>query len=136
MTPCFADTSYFLALLIPDDNHHEAARGLASRLRRPIVTSEFVVLEVGNFLSATRARKKYADFLRVLRADPETTVVSLSPALLQRAIDLYLARPDKTWSVTDCSSFEIMRENAISDALTADRHFQQAGFLALLKTVT
>lgn len=133
MTPCFADTSYLLAVLIPDDANHQAAVNLADRTTRPVITTEFVVLEVGNFLSPPPVRNKFSAFLRVLREDPNTTVIPASPELLRRGIDLFLARPDKAWSVTDCTSFEVMREHGITDALTADHHFEQAGFVALLR---
>lgn len=133
MSPCFADSSYFLAILIPDDANHEAAINLADHMTQPVITTEFVVLEVGNFLSPTPVRNKFATFLRVLREDPNTTVVPASPELLRRGIGLFLARPDKAWSVTDCTSFEVMREHGITDALTADHHFEQAGFVALLR---
>ncbi|MDM8004538.1 MAG: PIN domain-containing protein [Phycisphaerae bacterium] len=133
MSPCFADSSYFLAILIPDDANHAAAINLADHMTQAVITTEFVVLEVGNFLSPTPARNKFSTFLRVLREDPTTIVVPASPELLRRGIDLFLARPDKAWSVTDCTSFEVMREHGIADALTADRHFEQAGFVALLR---
>ena len=48
-------------------------------------------------------------------------------------VRLYVARPDKDWSLTDCISFVVMRERGITEALTGDRHFEQAGFVALLK---
>ena len=54
-------------------------------------------------------------------------------ANVQEAIELYNNRPDKSWSLTDCTSFILMRSRGITQALTADRHFEQAGFTALLK---
>jgi hypothetical protein len=47
-------------------------------------------------------------------------------------MQLYGARPDKDWSLTDCISIEVMAERGITDALTGDHHFLQAGFRALL----
>jgi uncharacterized protein len=130
---CFGDTSYYLALLIPQDSNFEAAKDLARDLRRPVITSEFVVLEVGNYLSTPPARMKFGHFLRVLLADPYTTVLPASTSRLARGIELYLSRNDKAWSVTDCISMAIMNEQHIVDALTADHHFEQAGFRILLK---
>jgi len=117
VTPCFGDTSYFLALLIPGDENHHAARKVAVALGRPIVTSEFVVVEVGNFLSALAARKRFGTFIRALRQDPQTTIVPASSGLLTAGIELYLDRTDKSWSLTDCISFEIMRQHGITEAL-------------------
>ena len=62
----------------------------------------------------------------------DITVVPLSRELLDGAVALLDARPDKLWSMTDCVSFEIMRQGNITTALTADHHFVQAGFQALL----
>jgi len=135
MRACFGDTSYFLAMLVPRDVNHEPARRWAAQARTAIVTSEYVVLEVGNFLSPTSTRPLFEGFLRVLRADSRITIVPGSSELMRRGSELYVARTDKSWSLTDCISFEIMRQHGITEALTADRHFEQAGFTVLLKSV-
>jgi predicted nucleic acid-binding protein len=51
----------------------------------------------------------------------------------RRGCELYDARPDKEWSLTDCISFVVMRDRGIEQALTGDEHFEQAGFAALLR---
>lgn len=132
MTACFADTSYYLALLIPNDSNHAAATRIAQSLRQPVATSEFVLLEIGNFLSRGRSRPKLPVFLDAIHADTQTTVVPVSPALLRQGFELYRERLDQTWSVTDCTSFVLMQQMGLTDALTADRHFEQAGFRAIL----
>lgn len=134
MNSCFADTSYFLALLVPKDVNHNAANHWAAQSRRPIVTSAFVVVEVANFLSGKPIRVVFSSFLRALAADSRVTVVQSSSELFQGGCKLYMARSDKAWSLTDCISFEIMREHGIHDALTADKHFEQAGFNVILKS--
>jgi len=134
MSVCFGDTSYFLALLIAGDENHAAAQEWAARSRNPIVTTEFVVLEVANFLSPPATRGLLAGFLRALYSDARLTLLGASSEQLKQGCDLYLARKDKSWSLTDCISFEIMRQRGITDALTADRHFEQAGFNVLLST--
>jgi hypothetical protein len=53
--------------------------------------------------------------------------------LFEAGTDLYSRRSDKEWSLTDCISFVVMQEQGIGEALTGDRHFEQAGFRALLK---
>lgn len=134
MNVCFGDTSYFLALLIPGDANHAAAHAWAARSRNPIVTTEFVVVEVANFLSPPGTRGLLAGFLQALHSDVRLTLLAASSDQLSQGCDLYLARRDKSWSLTDCISFEIMRQRNITDALTADRHFEQAGFTILLAT--
>jgi uncharacterized protein len=64
---------------------------------------------------------------------PQTSLVWPNESLYRRAIDLYDARPDKQWSLTDCISFVVMQGHGLTDALTGDHHFEQAGFRALLK---
>jgi len=120
-------------LLIPADVNHIAARQWAEGHRIPLITSEFVLVEVGNYLSPVAARRLFGQFSRALRSDSRISVVSASSALLARGLDLYESRSDKPWSLTDCISFVIMQEQNVHDALTADRHFEQAGFTAILK---
>ena len=66
-------------------------------------------------------------------SDPQVTIVSPSASLFDRGVELFAKRPDKCWSLTDCISFVVMEEQGIMHALTGDRHFEQAGFVALLK---
>ena len=70
--------------------------------------------------------------LDTLFLDPAIEVVDLHRGLLDRAFDLYRSHPDKEWGLVDCSSFVAMRERGLTEALTADAHFEQAGFRALL----
>ena len=132
MKQCFAHTSYFLALLIPADENHGAFEK-SVQWHGQVLTSEFIVLEVGNFLATTPSRGKFGAFLKGLHADPRTTIIPVSRELLQRGLDLFLSRHDQSWSVTDCTSFALMQERGIREALTADHHFEQAGFVALLR---
>jgi len=127
----FADTFFYLALLDQRDPAHAAALA-QSKVARNIVTTEFVLLELGN---ACARAEDHADFLSLLagiRATPRTRIISLDSRLLQRGLDLFADRPDKNWSVTDCVSFVVMADEGIAEALTADGHFEQAGFKALL----
>jgi predicted nucleic acid-binding protein len=61
-------------------------------------------------------------------------VISTSEDIFDQGLSLYKERQDKGWGLTDCISFVVMRERAITEALAADRHFEQAGFKALLRT--
>jgi predicted nucleic acid-binding protein len=72
-------------------------------------------------------------FLKSLRNSPEVEVLHIDSNLDATAWKLLEARPDKTWSLVDCSSFAIMQQQNISVALTSDHHFEQAGFVRLLK---
>jgi uncharacterized protein len=89
-------------------------------------------MEPADALSAPAARTTAVAFLQAVRADPLCEVVGYVPAVYQAGFDLFAARPDKAWFLTDCISFGVMK-NGLSDALTADHHFEQAGFGAVFK---
>ena len=133
MKSVFADTSYYLALLSPGDVHHARAVELSRSLRPTIVVTEFVLVELANALSRTDTRHCFVDLLTHIRSDSAVTIVPTSGELFDRGYQLYARRPDKDWSLTDCTSFVVMEEAGLEEALTADRHFEQAGFQVLLK---
>lgn len=131
----FLDTSFVLARLFPSDRHHLRATALDTRLRThgiSIVTSRAVCLELGAALSKPALKAFGVRVLDALEKDPRVSVVPLTEPLYAQAWRLFAERPDKAWSLVDCIAFVIMREQAIQAALTADAHFQQAGFSALL----
>jgi predicted nucleic acid-binding protein len=133
VTAVFADTFYYLALLSPDDRTHAAALGWASKPSGPTVTTAWVVTEVADAMSDPRNRAAFLRFLAALRGNPGCEIIPPDPDLFDRGLDLYARRPDKAWSLTDCISFVVMAERGLTDALTGDHHFEQAGFRALLR---
>jgi predicted nucleic acid-binding protein len=131
-SPVFADTAYYLALVSARDALHARAVALSEVLSEPVVTSAWVIQELADALAAPPARAGFLHLLDTLVADPATTIVAPELSLWQRGLQLYRGRPDRLWSLTDCLSFEIMRERGITRALTSDHCFEQAGFRALL----
>jgi uncharacterized protein len=91
-----------------------------------------VLVELANALARASSRKLFVDLQPKLRANPNIMIVAASAELFERGCKLYADRPDKDWSLTDCVSFVVMEDETITEALTADRHFEQAGFNALL----
>ena len=130
MKRVFADTSYFAALLIPNDRRHRIALDWLSHAGVPVVTTEYILIELGNLLAHASSRHKFVRFAGEIARNVDTRVVAGSADLLGRG--LYAARPDKSWSLTDCTSFVVMQDEGISEALSFDRHFEQAGFGTLL----
>lgn len=131
----FVDTGYVIALVSPRDRFHAVAKQLAEQIKVGdvrLVTSQAVILEIGAALSRLHFRAAAVRLIETLQTDPSIDVIPLSDALLQRAFALFRDRSDKEWSLTDCVSFEIMRERDIADALTPDAHFEQAAFKALM----
>ena len=133
MTPVFADTAFYVAFHNRRDALHARAVELSARLTAPIITTEFVLLEVANFFKRPGDRAMFAALDAALRSDAITTVVPASSELYAHGRDLFAGRFDKEWSLVDCTSFVVMAKRGITDALTADEHFEQAGFKALLK---
>lgn len=131
MTRRFVDTFYYVALLNPRDEHHRRVVEFHAGLTGRTVTTDAVFLEVGNTLASTALRNKAAELIQAERASADVTVVPLGKQLLDTALDFYSSHSDKRWSLTDCLSFVVMKERNITDALTGDHHFAQAGFHAL-----
>jgi predicted nucleic acid-binding protein len=133
MKAVFADTSFYVAVLSPSDAYHASAESSAHTIRGQVITTEYVLLEVATFFSAMKNRAAFLELLRVLRNDPETTLLPSSADLWQRGLSLFAERMDKDWSLTDCISFVVMQDLELREALTTDHHFERAGFVALLK---
>jgi predicted nucleic acid-binding protein len=132
MSEVFADSFYYIALLNPNDQFHAIALEATRQLQRPIVTTLWILTEVGDALSAITVRKRTHDFLRHIQTDPNVTLIADPSPWYERGLRLFGSRADKNWSLTDCISFEVMTHRQMRDALTGDHHFVQAGFRALL----
>jgi hypothetical protein len=130
--PVFIDTGYILALLNSGDDQHGRAEAVSRQVQPPFLTTEAVLTEIGNALSRARWRALGYATIQDLREDPNVETVTVDAALFERALGLYGARMDKEWSLTDCISFVVMQERDLTQALTTDRHFIQAGFENLL----
>lgn len=136
MKTVFADTGYWIALLNPQDGLHDRARTASAQLGiTRVVTSEMVLAELLNDFASrgTALRRGAALLAERLQSDPNVKIVAQTSILFGQALALYAERHDKDWGLTDCASFSIMREHDIADALSHDRHFQQAGFRTLLR---
>ncbi len=78
-------------------------------------------------------RAQFLQFYSRLREQRYVEIVPVSQKLFHGGYELYKARMDKGWSLTDCMSFVVMVEQQLSEAMTHDQHFEQAGFKALLR---
>ncbi|MGE0542749.1 MAG: type II toxin-antitoxin system VapC family toxin [Dehalococcoidia bacterium] len=129
----FVDSGYFIAIVNVRDALHARARRLATGLQRRQVTTDAVLLEVGDALARPPLRQFGVALIARIRQNPNINVVSLTPDLFQRTLAFYESRADKEWGLTDCVSFVVMHDRGITDALSYDQHFIQAGFRALLR---
>ena len=133
MNGVFADTSFYVAFVSPDDRWDHRAVLLAREHTRRIVATEQVLTEAGNWFARTGDRRVFLDLLESIRGDPKTTVVWSDRPLFDEGLRLYAGRRYKEWSLTDCISFVVMNRYGLTEAFTIDHHFEQAGFTALLR---
>jgi predicted nucleic acid-binding protein len=133
MKPVFADAAFYIALAGEGDQFHEAARTFSDSYSGQIITSEFVLVEVGNLLSRRDDRRLFGALIADINADEQTRVIASSHYWFTRGLALFQNRSDKEWSLTDCISIEIMSRRKIQTVLTTDHHFEQAGFEVLLR---
>lgn len=131
----FVDTAYVYAIISPRDQWHAKAVLWEKRIiaeKRPLIITEFVLTEIADGLATVNFRQTAVQTIRLFQDIGLVKVVPASSALFSQALELYEQRQDKNWGLTDCTSFVVMKENNITEALTADEHFRQAGFTALL----
>ena len=130
------DTSALVAVMVPSDSMHIPATALMIELHESesqAVLTEYVLVEFANFLSKIELRKLAVSMIDDLIGLPNFKVIWSDRGLFDAAYRLYKTRPDKDWSLTDCASFVVMKEQNISLAFTSDKHFEQAGFVKLLE---
>jgi predicted nucleic acid-binding protein len=133
MKAVFADSSFYVALLNADDELHSRAADLTRHLQGRIVTTEWVLAEVADAFCRPPFRKLALELIRDLQRDPSVRIVRATHKLFEHGLSLYGRRADKNWSLTDCTSFVVMQQLSLMEVLTADRHFDQAGFRPLMR---
>jgi predicted nucleic acid-binding protein len=135
MNKYFLDAAYTIALSAVTDQYHKKAETLAKQIETEdimLITTRAVILEIGNALAGLRYRAAAIELLDSLEEDPNVEIIPLSEELYHRAMEFFRQRQDKEWGITDCISFVVMQDNGLTEALTTDEHFTQAGFRSLL----
>src|SRR5262249_16214308 len=123
----------WIALSSRRDQYHSRALEWHESLVRSgsrILTTEAILWEWLNALSDASTRRVAVEGYRRAHADPNVEVVSFHTELVDATVSLYGERPDKDWSLTDCFSFIVMERRRLTEALTTDRHFEQANLKA------
>lgn len=140
MSVIFADTSYWVALIDPRDQWHDKTMAISKSLGSShLVTTDEVLTEVLAFFSAysARTRGRVLQFvLDLLNKATNIDVIEQSRASFLAGLALYERRPDKSYSLVDCISMQLMKAEGLTDALTTDNHFIQEGFTILLREQT
>jgi len=129
----FIDTMYVVALVNENDEYHEPASELSNKYEHSsFVTTDAVLLEIANAL-ARNYKNQAVEIIENFRSSDDVEIVHLNPGLFETAFKRYKSYLDKAWSLVDCISFEVMKKRSLTDALTGDKHFEQAGFTRLMK---
>ena len=138
MSKVFVDTSGWASLFHPDDLFHKQAETLYQGIRKEgtrLITTNYVIAETVALLTSPfrTPRKAIIDFVNGIKTSALVDLIHIDENLDKRAWDLLSNRIDKNWSLVDCSSFVVMQNEGITESLTTDHHFGQAGFVRLLK---
>ncbi len=138
MSDLFADTAGWGNLIDPTQEHHLLAATIyrdARQQRRRLVTTNYIITELVALMTSplNLPRSAIIEFIESLKTSPSVEVIHVNSALDERAWQMLKQRQDKDWSLVDCASFVIMKQRSISEAFTSDHHFEQAGFVRLLK---
>ena len=136
MKQIFADTFYWVALINSQDNWHQRVREVTSSLKNvELVTTDEVLVEVLNFMSAQGAnrRRRTVEFIDDLLQNPRLQIIPQNRESFLQGFELYRRRMDKEYSLTDCISMTVMQRSKISEVLTHDNHFKQEGFRILFE---
>jgi predicted nucleic acid-binding protein len=138
MAEIFVDTAGWAQLFGPSEPYQAVAASIYARAlqrRSNLVTTNYVITELVALLTSPLRvpRQTIISLVQALKVAPHVEIIHVDPTLHEQAWQLLTKRLDKNWSLVDCSSFVVMQQRSIQEALTTDHHFEQAGFIALLK---
>ena len=137
MNELFADTSGWASFFLEDEPHHEKSRSLITKWKqqnRNIITTNYVLSELIVLLgSRGQRRSAILNYIETIRMADWVEIIHVDESLDEKAWQLLARRLDKKWSLVDAVSFVVMQERGMTEALATDHHFEQAGFVYLLK---
>ena len=134
MTSLFLDANHLIALEVSDDQHHDDAWQHWTKLLESspfLVTTSYVLDEVVTFLNSRRQHSKAVRVGNNLLAASPIQLIHVDEGLFYEGWQFFEQHADKTFSLTDCISFVVMKRLEMTEALTFDKHFDQAGFVKL-----
>lgn len=132
----FVDTSAWLALINEADTDHLKVRAIRDKLlhsKKSFLVTNYIIIEIANSLCKARWRTRAVKLINSIYATEFIEVIEIDKGIYDEAWDMYSSRNDKEWSLTDCTSFVVMKKYDIRDAFTNDHHFEQSGFNILIK---
>jgi uncharacterized protein len=136
MTYVFADTHYWIAVTVPGDSWAEAAKKARSKIKNAVLlTTDEVLAEYATALSSygPTLRHQAVRAIKEIMKNPNVRVIPQTRDSFLKGLQLYEQRPDKEYSLVDCISMNAMTAENIRSVLTNDHHFEQEGFIVLIK---
>ncbi|MDQ2808077.1 MAG: PIN domain-containing protein [Chloroflexota bacterium] len=133
MRQIFIDSSYLIALELVTDGNHRKALEHWERVRNSIdvlVATSYVLDETVTYFNSRNLHAKAVKIGDDLLQSSAVQLVQVDENLLRKGWIYFKQHSDKRYSLTDCISFIVMQQLGIQTALTFDRHFSQAGFIA------
>jgi predicted nucleic acid-binding protein len=137
MKTVFVDTSALIAIGNKRDAFHYQAVEMREKLKQAkvnFVTTSGVLLEFGNAFSPINLKPASIKMIEAITLSQKWNCVNINNYLMQKGFELYKQMQDKSWGFVDCISIIVAKNMKIHEIFTTDHHFEQAGFLILLKT--
>ncbi len=131
--PAFLDTSAIFVLAMPREADHGSARNVFADPARMFILDELILIESFSLIAKRRGKPLAVEFVGALRSSLKIEAVPLTPDLLEAGWRRCLHYADKEWDWIDYISFELMHRRGLTEALSLDRHFAQAGFTLLVQ---
>jgi predicted nucleic acid-binding protein len=134
----FVDTFGWASLFVNTQPYHSQAAQcfrLVVQQQKSVVTTNYVISELVALLGSPLRipRPCIFEVIDAIKTVPYVQIIHIDEATDTAAWELCKGRSDKAWSLVDCTSFVLMQQLSIQEALTTDQRFEQAGFIRLLK---
>ena len=138
MSSLFVDTSGWASLFVANQPYYPQAEQyfcLAFQEQKRIYTTNYIIAELVALLNSPLrvSRSRIFENIDAIKTATYIEIVHIDDVTDTLAWTLCKSRIDKAWSLVDCTSFIVMQQMEIQEALTTDQHFEQAGFIRLLK---
>ena len=134
----FVDTAGWACLFVETESYHSETKEWFNRARQRdvgLITTNYVLVELVALLNSPLRvpRSKLFQYIDAVKTAPYVKLVHVNEAIDAEGWGLLKSRDDKAWSLVDATSFVVMKQFRIREALTTDHHFEQAGLVRLLK---
>lgn len=131
MRRVFVDTGAWFSFFVRSDPDHDSVVDALERHHDRLVTTDWVLDELATLILMRAGHARAVEAGQAIRSGGLAHMLHLDPADVDGAWEIFATHDDKKWSLTDCSSFSLMRRLGIDTAVAVDGHFRQAGFNVL-----